>query len=131
MVHCRSSDSRGKTIGERLRHDFLDGVQILTSEQPSPGIRRDVGQQEVWGIGIVTEIVTEDHVGQFVQHELLPMQCRLTVRVKHQILAIRHKPDRAQAVVIAEVREFDYAQSTPPTLLNGADELIKSEDLSE
>ena len=61
-------------IGERFCNDFFHSVEILASKQPSPGVPRDVGQQEVGCFRIIVEIVAEDHVRQFVQHELLPMQ---------------------------------------------------------
>ncbi|WP_324012651.1 hypothetical protein [Microbacterium sp. JZ37] len=65
-----------------------------------------VGQQEVGRRRLFVLAVAEHHVGEFVEHELLPMQRRLTSRVKDEVLGIRHQPQRADAVLVAQIREF-------------------------
>jgi len=130
-MHRRSSDRGRQDVGERLRENFLWGVQVLASEQASSGLRWDVRQEEIGSVGVLVEIVAEHHVREFVQNELLSMQRGVSVRVQDEIFVIPHEPDCTQSVLIAEVREFDYPQSTSATALHCSDELIESKGLAQ
>lgn len=46
---------------------------------------RNVGEQKIGSFGVLVECVTENHVGQLVQDELLPMKRGVGVRVQNEV----------------------------------------------
>src|SRR5699024_2856461 len=97
------SDACGEPVGEGFGGDLGVAVDVLPLQEATSRVWRDVGQQRVSGRAVLTVTVTEDHVGELVQDELLAVQGGVARRVEHDILGLADQPDGAEAVAGVEV----------------------------
>ena len=126
-----ASDRGSQMIGQSLREDLVFRDEILPAEEPTTSARRDVGQEKVQSGESLVVTMIEDHVRQLVQHELLPMKCRVAPRMEHEILAVGHQPQCTDAVMIVEIREFDDAERALSATLQCVDEIVEREGVTE
>jgi hypothetical protein len=118
-------------VSQGLSRDLGVRVQISSGEQSTPSSGGDVGKQEVFGRAFVVISVPEDHVGELVQNELLAMEDRVAVGVKYEVFALGDEPDRADAIVVAEIRKFHDSKCAIPVILNCPNEIVKGEGATQ
>jgi len=69
--------------------------------------------------------MAEDHVGEFVEDELLSVECRVGVGVEHEVVGISGQPERTEAVVGIKISQLNDPKSAVPLVLDRAEELVE------
>ena len=61
--------------------------------------------------------MAEDHVGEFMEDELLSMECRVGAGVEHEVVGLGCPPERAEVVVGVEISQFIDPKPAVPLVL--------------
>lgn len=93
----------------------------MPPEEASSGVGRDVGQQRLVDGAVIASAVAEDHVGEFVEDELLSVECGVGAGVEHEIIGIGCQPERAEAVVGIEISQLNDSKPAVPLVLDRAE----------
>ncbi|GAT74076.1 hypothetical protein MHM582_2577 [Microbacterium sp. HM58-2] len=93
-------------------------------------MKGDVREERIRAVTVVP-IMTEQHVRQLVQNELLPVQHGVGARVKNEILGLTDQPDSAQPVTIAKLWELDNSKSASPVFLHGPEQVCEREESAQ
>ncbi|GAA1197627.1 hypothetical protein GCM10009585_13690 [Brevibacterium paucivorans] len=75
--------------------------------------------------------MAEDHVGEFMEDELLSMECRVGAGVEHEVVGLGGQPERTEAVVGVEISQFNDPMPAVPLVLDRAEELVEGEGITE
>ncbi|WP_156929933.1 hypothetical protein [Arthrobacter subterraneus] len=76
----------------------------MPSEQAPARVRWDVGEQDVVNRAFVALAVAKEHMGELVEDELLTMQDRVAASVEDEVFGVHDQPQRADPVVVTELR---------------------------
>ena len=70
-------------------------------------------------------------MGEFVEDELLSVECRVGVGVEHEVVGISGQPERTEAVVGIKISQLNDPKSAVPLVLDRAEELVEGEGTTE